>query len=49
MPELGKYALDVFMAYGASLVLLIGLIVVSWRKSKAVKAALNKAEAQRDA
>jgi len=49
MPELGEYALDVFMAYGASLVLLIGLIVVSWRQSKAVKAALNKAEAQRDA
>jgi len=49
MPELGKYAVDVSMAYGASFALLLGLVLVSWRQSKAMKRALDAAEARRDA
>lgn len=49
MPELGKYAVDVYMAYGASIGLLAGLIFLSWRQSRSVKAALDAAEVKRDA
>lgn len=44
MPELGKYAGTVLSAYGASLVLLGLLVVVSWLRARRVKAALEKVE-----
>jgi heme exporter protein D len=44
MPELGKYAGTVLSAYGASLVLLGLLVVMSWLRARRVKAALEKVE-----
>ena len=44
MPDLGKYADTVLSAYLASLVILALLVVVSWRRSKRVKAQLDALE-----
>jgi len=44
MPELGKYATEVLSAYAISLLLLCGLIGISWIKHRRVKAALERAE-----
>ena len=45
-PDLGKYAVEVTLAYGVSLALLAGLILVSIRQSKKTNAALDAAEAR---
>jgi heme exporter protein D len=44
MPDLGKYAVEVGLAYGVSLVLLIGLIGLSVRRYRAVRTALGRLE-----
>ncbi len=44
MPDLGKYAVEVLSAYGISLALLAGIVWLSVRRSRAVKAALEKVE-----
>lgn len=44
MPDLGKYAFEVLSAYGASLVLLAALILLSLRRGQAARAALSEAE-----
>jgi len=44
IPDLGKYAGTVMSAYGASIVLLIGLVWISLRASKKAKAALDQVE-----
>ncbi|SFR41905.1 heme exporter protein D [Yoonia tamlensis] len=44
MPELGKYAVEVLAAYGVSLGLLAVIIVISWRRSVRVRAALERIE-----
>jgi heme exporter protein D len=44
MPELGKYAGEVLSSYAASLVLLLGLVVMSLRASRKAKAALDALE-----
>ncbi|WP_417269638.1 heme exporter protein CcmD [Celeribacter sp.] len=49
MPDLGKYAGDVFAAYGISLLLLALLIWRSWARSRAVKKRLKDAEARKAA
>ena len=51
MPDLGKYAVEVLSAYAASLVLLMALVVMTLRRGRAARAALQDAEAetQRDA
>lgn len=46
MPELGKYTAEVMAAYGASLVLLAGLVVLTLRKGRRARAELAKIEAQ---
>ncbi|MDE0983842.1 MAG: heme exporter protein CcmD [Yoonia sp.] len=46
IPDLGKYALPVLAAYGGSILLYVGLIVLVIRKNRAAKRALNLAEAQ---
>lgn len=46
MPDLGKYAVEVALSYGATLVLLGGLVLVSARAAKASKARLDEAEAR---
>ncbi|MFD2738843.1 heme exporter protein CcmD [Sulfitobacter aestuarii] len=46
MPDLGKYAVEVLGAYGATLVLLAALVLVSLRRGRAARAALDAAEAE---
>lgn len=47
IPDLGKYAGEVLSAYGASLALLLVLVVVSLRASRKAKAALVALEKDR--
>lgn len=47
MPDLGKYAGDVYMAYGITLALLAGLIWRSLARSAKVKRQLKDAEDRR--
>jgi heme exporter protein D len=47
MPELGKYALAVLGAYGATLGLLGVLIASTWLRSRSVRRRLAAAEARR--
>lgn len=44
MPELGKYAVEVLSAYGASLGLLAILVLLTLRRGNAAKVALKHAE-----
>ena len=46
MPDLGKYATEVLSAYGATIVLLASLVWLTWRQSRAVRRALDAAEAR---
>lgn len=46
MPDLGKYADAVLSAYGASFVLLVGLVAWSLWQGARVKRALDEAEAR---
>lgn len=48
MPELGRYAVHVLGSYGVTLVLLAGLVLVSWRQSLRVRRRLEAAERERD-
>ncbi len=48
MPDLGAYAGAVLSAYAVTLVLLGGLILLTWRRSARIKAALAKIEARND-
>ncbi|MCA0044625.1 heme exporter protein CcmD [Celeribacter litoreus] len=48
MPDLGKYAGDVLMAYGATFVLLAALIWRSLARSTKIKRQLKEAEARRN-
>ena len=47
MPDLGKYAGDVLAAYGLTLLLLGGLVLVTWLRARAVRQTLDQAEARR--
>ncbi|CUI80273.1 heme exporter protein CcmD [Cognatishimia activa] len=44
MPDLGKYAGTVLSAYGASIILIVGLVWLSVRAAKKSKKALDKLE-----
>lgn len=44
MPDLGDYAIEVLSAYAVSIVLLVGLVWLSWRRYARVRAALDKVE-----
>ncbi len=46
MPDLGKYAVEVGLAYGVSLALLIGLVWISAIQSRRAKRDLDEAEAR---
>lgn len=48
MPDLGKYSDTVLSAYGASILLLLGLVWLSVRAARRARAALNKLEARRN-
>lgn len=44
MPDLGKYAAEVLSAYGISLVLMAGLVVLSLRRGAKARSALKQIE-----
>lgn len=44
IPDLGKYTVTVLGSYGATLVLLVGLIVVTLARGRRVKRALEAQE-----
>jgi len=44
MPDLGKYASEVLMAYGISLSLLVLMVAFLLRRSRSAKRALETAE-----
>ncbi|MEQ6247643.1 heme exporter protein CcmD [Sulfitobacter sp. HNIBRBA3233] len=46
MPDLGKYAAEVLSAYGLSLLLLAGLLVVTLRSGRRARAELARTEAE---
>ena len=47
MPELGKYATEVLLAYGVSLALLAAIVAMSVIRHRQVKKALEEAEGNR--
>ncbi len=49
LPDLGKYTLTVLSAYGAMLVLIVGLILVSLRSGRKSKETLAMLEQKRKA
>lgn len=44
MPDLGKYATEVLLAYGVSVAVLVTLVVISWRQSLTVRRNLEAVE-----
>lgn len=48
MPDLGKYAFAVLASYGASLVLLVGIVWWSLWRGTRVKAQLREVEARQE-
>ena len=48
MPDLGKYAAEVLAAYGATILLLAGLVWMTWARSRRVRRALEQAMERRD-
>ena len=44
MPDLGRYAVEVSLAYGVSLLLLAGIVVLSVVQARKTKRLLDKAE-----
>ncbi|MGJ8588001.1 MAG: heme exporter protein CcmD [Yoonia sp.] len=44
MPDLGDYRIEVLSAYAVSIVLLLGLVWLSWRRYAKVRAALEEIE-----
>ena len=46
LPDLGKYAYAVLSAYGASIVLLAGLVVISVVKGRRVRKQMQDVEAR---
>ncbi|SIT80329.1 heme exporter protein D [Yoonia rosea] len=44
MPDLGDYAIEVLSAYGVSILLLLALVWLSWRRYAKVRAALEEVE-----
>ncbi len=47
MPDLGRYALEVSLAYLASLGLIGGLVLWYWLRGRAVRRALKEIESDR--
>ncbi|MBS8228952.1 heme exporter protein CcmD [Vannielia litorea] len=44
MPELGKYAAEVLLAYAGSIAILAGLLIVTLRRGAKVRARLRQME-----
>lgn len=48
MPDLGRYALEVGLAYGVSLAVIGGIVWLSWRRDRVARRELERAERGRD-
>lgn len=48
MPDLGKYAFEVLTAYGVSLALIVGFVLVSLARSRRIKAQLEEVEGRKN-
>jgi len=48
MPDLGKYAFEVLASYGASLLLLAGVVALTLWRGARVKAQLREVEARQE-
>ncbi len=46
MPDLGKYAFEVLSSYGVTLILLAVIVLVSLRRARKVRVALDEVEAR---
>lgn len=46
MPDLGRHAVEVLSAYAVSLVILAGIVLLSWLQARRSRAALAAAEAR---
>jgi heme exporter protein D len=46
MPDLGKYALEVGLAYGVSALLIAGLVWLSWRRAARIRRELQRYDAR---
>ncbi len=46
MPDLGRYAVEVGLAYGGSLLALVAIVWISVARARRVRAALEEAEAR---
>lgn len=44
MPDLGTYATEVLLSYGVTILLVVGLVWVSWRQAVAAKRRLEALE-----
>lgn len=44
MPDLGKYATEVLLAYGISIALLVLLVLVVWLRARKARKALEEVE-----
>jgi len=49
MPDLGKYAVEVLLAYGVSITLLVAIVALSIRRAARIRAQLDAVEARRKA
>lgn len=47
MPDLGKYSAEVLSAYALTALLLVGISVLTWARSRRVRRSLEQAEAAR--
>ncbi|WP_375280989.1 heme exporter protein CcmD [Pseudooctadecabacter sp.] len=47
MPDLGKYATEVLLAYGVSIGLLVVIVALSMRRARKVRAQLEQVEARK--
>ena len=47
MPDLGKYAFEVLSSYGVTLLLLAAIVLVSLRRARKVRTALDEVERRR--
>lgn len=43
-PDLGEYAAEVLMAYGGSLLLLLGIAGISWHRFRRVREEMERVE-----
>jgi len=47
MPDLGKYQSEILASYAITLVLLLGLLAISWIKGRRIAKALREVEERR--